>query len=395
MSQEFRTLEEFKAEFPEAEQEGTKESLLPISGGFMDVKTLLKYSDNQINPDTLTLDSFMAANGTISASSLYDLTDFIFVVEGDVLHFTYGGGAADVRFLTAFNSSKAVQSADGSNSAISTYTVPSGVSYVKLTMIKEVSQCYGCYRNTLEAYVKPYGNLGAIDSNRNIASALNTYWVGKRAISYGDSIVSQFEWQKKTRSIGLDMSSDTNYGVGGSKISGENGSSTAICQDARIDALPTTGIDTLIVLGGTNDWNASVLIGSDDSSNVLEYKGALNALFEKLTTKYPTMQYFICTPPYGEAPSQIGAEGWPNARTNLQGLTVLDYAQATRDIAKLWGITVVDIIANEGVNKVNVETYRKDDGGWIHPTEDAGERIGRIVSDALYGNRPLDNRKYY
>ncbi len=386
MAQEFRTLEEFATEFPSNEFAGERDSLMPISGGFTRLSSQFQYSDNLADPSTITKDTFQGSNGVPSSSLVYDLSGFVAVTPGDVLYFSYGNGQGSVRFLTAYDSSKVVRSGDGINSEINSYTVPADVAYVKVTFYKEGNNGYAVYKNTQLDYIVPFGINGVADSGRVAANAISSYWVGKRLIQYGDSITAQKEWQNYLKSIGLDISDNTNFGVGGTRITGAPGDTGAMCQDTRINALPTSNVDSLLVIGGTNDWAQDVVLGSEGSTDPLEFYGGLNTMFEKLTTKYPSMTYFTGTPPYGE---------FTGGAVNGVGLTLVDYAEAMRVAARKWGIPLIDIQANEGVNSINVQTWRKNDGSWIHPTAEAGERIARIVTSKLYEMYPLDNRRYY
>ena len=75
---------------------------------------------------------YIAANGTISQSTTYKYSDRIDVSDytGKTLYFGSNGSPSSVRFLCAYDASgNAVESA-GSNSVISSYTVPNGILHI-------------------------------------------------------------------------------------------------------------------------------------------------------------------------------------------------------------------------------------------------------------------------
>lgn len=67
--------------------------------------------------------------------------------------------------------------------------------------------------------------------------------------------------------------------------------------DTRILSLSRNGIpDAIIVLGGTNDWNRNVLLGSQkDEGNVNTLFGAYLLMVRKLINKYPQSKIFLCS----------------------------------------------------------------------------------------------------
>ncbi|SDI95657.1 SGNH/GDSL hydrolase family protein [Salipiger marinus] len=91
---------------------------------------------NLYDASTILPDFFMNAAGALTASATYSVSDYIPVEEGETYSLRMpplGGGA---RFLTAFDSSKAPQSAAGSNSTISSYTVPEGIAFIRATVFR-------------------------------------------------------------------------------------------------------------------------------------------------------------------------------------------------------------------------------------------------------------------
>ena len=93
--------------------------------------------ENIFNAENATL-GYMTLSGNISTSSSLVYTEKINVSEGDVIRVYVNGpsglSAFAARFITAFNGNTAVASKGAENKA--TYTVPSGVTSVVLTISK-------------------------------------------------------------------------------------------------------------------------------------------------------------------------------------------------------------------------------------------------------------------
>lgn len=102
-------------------------------------KMVLVYSENKWNENN-TVSGYMLAKGTEGANASYEhLIDPIPVSPGDVVR-SYEINArgnfatSGMRWFCAMNSSKQAVEASGSNSNITSYTVPSGIAYVNPTL---------------------------------------------------------------------------------------------------------------------------------------------------------------------------------------------------------------------------------------------------------------------
>lgn len=90
-------------------------------------------SVNVLDPTALTVGKFMRVNGTPGNSASYAYTDFIKVNEGDIVRlYTRSNSDSVFRYVTAYDSNKTAISASGAEN-VSSYTVPSGISYVIVT----------------------------------------------------------------------------------------------------------------------------------------------------------------------------------------------------------------------------------------------------------------------
>lgn len=97
-------------------------------------------SMNLLDIDSCTTNTIIWANGTTQASVNFFTTDYIPVEEGQKINNWYyysdWGRFVDsaIRTVCAYDSSKNVVSASGSDNAVNDYTVPNGVSYIRCSI---------------------------------------------------------------------------------------------------------------------------------------------------------------------------------------------------------------------------------------------------------------------
>lgn len=204
--------------------------------------------------------------------------------------------------------------------------------------------------------------------------------IGRAWSAIGDSLTAQAKYVPGVMGA-LMLKAFQNIGTGGQKMSGSAG----MCQDATIGSI--TGTPWLITLmGGTNDWAQGVALGTDDSVDTDTFKGALNVAITKIVTAHPTARLIVMGPPYAEIDSRPASHNWPNAWTNLLGLTVLDYAQAAEDVCAKRGIPCVNFGKLTGWNHENLATFMQTAS--VHPNEAGGERMAAVLAGFLKGLLP-------
>lgn len=109
-----------------------------ITGEVTQLKSAIDYEDvkpvNWLNLDAVT-DGILKANGTTEQSTTRYYTDYIPVKPGDVVRQYYNTNTTYRYNLCAYDSNKSVVTSAGSDSSSSGgYTVPNGISYVRLTL---------------------------------------------------------------------------------------------------------------------------------------------------------------------------------------------------------------------------------------------------------------------
>ncbi len=350
---------------------------------------------NLFNKATTTANSGQGTGGVIVATGrqLSDYIDIRSYPDGTV--FTYGAaGGVVARFRAVFDSSFVNRGAGYSTDTNGTtsYTKQAGDAYMRLTyedaFVPSAQVEVGATQTSYEAYGQRLTSdiLNAVQPSK---------WANKAFLSYGDSLTAQLEWQPEiSEKLGL---LHTAAGVGGRRVSGASGMNV----QATIDALPVDQ-DLIIVLGGTNDWAASVPLGAPYTTgtsgglptitlntNVNEFYGALNVMVQRLQTKYPTGRLCLAAPPWSEMPSRVTAGTWAQDSVNLQGLTIVEYGDAIAAVARFHGLPFIDF-RETGINATNNETYMKNDGDWLHPNSThGGPRMAEVAIGRLNDIEPL------
>ena len=351
-----------------------------LDGSITPVKTsFLQPTKNLFSEGAITSGFFMGASGTPVASASYVISDFIPVVPGQQYVCN-----RDCRFLTAFNRFGVVISAAGSNETLpagTPFTVSSGVYFMRVTVaVVLVAGIQFEQSSTMTPYVR----FGFSPSSMIIldGAASGSLWAGKNIAFMGDSLTAQAQFiTPAAAAISLLTS---NYGIGGTKLAMSNDQS--MWQDARINAIPTN-VDAVHVMGGTNDWANNGQLGAPTSTNTNEVYGALNVMAEKLAARFPKKPVFFGTAPMSSM--TLPRAGFTDPFTNGQGLTMLDYADAGRAVARRWGFPVIDYAVDAGFNRVNLASYMVADGNFIHPNTAGGKRMAAVLIGRLRDLEPI------
>ncbi len=139
-----------------------------------------------------------------------------------------------------------------------------------------------------------------------------------------------------------------------------------------------TFTDQIVTLNhGTNDWNSGV--------DVEVYKDALKYVITQLKTNYPDLQIVLISPTW-RCTFEDGAvvEG-SGSRTNKNGLTVSDFADAMKKVAEEMNVDFIDCY-NIGINEENCLDYfngtdgtHHDEPGRIYLAKHISTELAKIV----------------
>lgn len=161
------------------------------------------------------------------------------------------------------------------------------------------------------------------------------------------------------------------YGLNGSRVAGMH-------PDRLLDRYPTMerDADLILVLGGTNDYAGAggrgTPLGSFGDLTGETFYGGLNLMMCGLKQMYPDGEIVFITP----------ARRWGYARKNRNGYTLSQYATAIQEMAAFWGIRVIDLYNEPGLDFAGKQASYLVDG--LHPNRTGHALVGDYVYRELF-----------
>lgn len=182
-------------------------------------------------------------------------------------------------------------------------------------------------------YIKPNSSASA-----NVLAGKRIGIIGSSSADVGRTEVGYWEQiAQRTGAVILD------YADSGSTLTAAttNYSAEATNQLKRIDELPTTNIDLVIIQPCANDESNGVALGTFASTAVTDVYGALHTMAKKLYDKYPTLPFGVLTPQYAT----------PRTAQNTA------YGAAIKEVCAFYSIPVCDLRA-EGRTPYTYDAWR-------------------------------------
>lgn len=394
----------------------TKTGILYQSTGLNDssVMPLKLYrgtvDSNLFNKNTTKDGYYLDNSGNEVQLSSYCISDYIDVEEG-VIYTFYAVDNIDgiISFVGClYNSNKQFVSKITGNGAtgINNITIPSGVKYVKIntgknkkdvTYFKKVGSIENVY--SLEWLLLKSKNIGEkIVEKKHLSDEVMTLigssgvtvnkWKGKTANFLGDSItygygLNDYLNERYTSIIASSLEMTVNnYGISGTKIATTtndyNGSFTKRYLN-MVDA------DIVFVFGGTNDYghatinsNPTAPFGTFADKTDVSFYGALHVLYKGLVEKYLGKQIVVITPIHRTA--LVNAGGGDDLVVNPDtNKNLMDYVSAEREVAKYYGIKVLDLYSELSLNPIitSIKTAYMPDG--LHPNAEGHKLIAKKI----------------
>lgn len=160
-----------------------------------------------------------------------------------------------------------------------------------------------------------------------------------------------------------------NLGSPGNKMTGTGGMVTRISGcDQNADAV--------VLMGGYNDYLASVALGPTSSTNINEFYGTLNSICNYFTSARIWQKLYICTPTRSF-----------NTSANAQGLQLSSYADAIKLKASEYGISLIDCYYDSALEPKISAAWRSlyfPDG--LHPSWWGDYMLGSFIAQKLISN---------
>lgn len=205
-------------------------------------------------------------------------------------------------------------------------------------------------------------------------SGAKAYWQGKKWVAFGDSISAGFQLddpdtqlysQLIAKDLGLQLVSGSMHAMNSMGYTVTAG--TAVGQHsmpAYVNADKNEDADLVTIFAGTNDFGRSVAMPLGtmaDDANTESFYGRLKYTCDLLSAKYPNALVILVTP----LPRHDCEDGTKGAVEPTK--TLVDYADAIRQVAALYSFPVLDLTRESGMqmrSKAFRTAYMADN---IHP----------------------------
>ena len=138
---------------------------------------------------------------------------------------------------------------------------------------------------------------------------------------------------------------------------------------ARVNALknnPISGVDYVIIGGGTNDITAGVPLGTPNDSSLTTINGAVNQIVTMLLTANPALKIYFWSPVVGYFNNNRTSEYWSDNYVYGLGKTRPKMIDLIADMVKSWHLPFINLYWNLGWNELNFSQYFVDSDG-THP----------------------------
>jgi lysophospholipase L1-like esterase len=175
------------------------------------------------------------------------------------------------------------------------------------------------------------------DGNIDVLNGKRIAIIGSSSADLDERITYWNHIRDRTGCVILD------YADGGSTLTATttNYSAETTNQLKRIDELPTSNIDLVVIQPCANDENNSRPLGTWDSTTVTEVYGALHTMAKKMYDKYPTLPFGVITGQYA------------NPRTNKESV----YMDAVMEVCAFYSIPCVNL-KKEGRTPYTYDSWR-------------------------------------
>ena len=205
-------------------------------------------------------------------------------------------------------------------------------------------------------------------------SGAKAYWQGKKWVAFGDSISAGFQLDDPdtqlyshliAKDLGLQLVSGSMHAMNSMGYTVTAG--TAVGQHsmpAYVNADKNEDADLVTIFAGTNDFGRSVAMPLGtmaDDANTKSFYGRLKFTCDLLSAKYPNALVILVTP----LPRHDCTDGTKGTVEPTK--TLVDYADAIRQVAALYSFPVLDLTRESGMqmrSKAFRTAYMADN---IHP----------------------------
>ena len=167
-------------------------------------------------------------------------------------------------------------------------------------------------------------------------------------------------------------------------------------------------VDAIVILMGTNDYNNGVPLGKwyeEKDEEVMyghgkpkamtprkrqymcmdkdTYRGRINIAMDKVKRMFPTKQIVVLTPIHRQN-FHANEKNWQCSEdyTNQCGEYLQAYIDATKEVANVWAVPVIDLNALCGLYPMideHAQYFRNADTDRLHPNDKGHERMAKTL----------------
>lgn len=231
-------------------------------------------------------------------------------------------------------------------------------------------------------------------------------WQGKRVAYFGDSITDPNNKASKNKywSFLQQWLGITPYVYA---VSGRQWNDIPR-QAEKLKAEHGDDFDAILIMIGTNDYNAGVPIGqwyTERTEKVMAgiheqkhlvdrqrqylsmtdstYKGRINKALSTVKRMFPTKQIVLLTPIH-RAGFYANEKNWQPTEDyhNLCGEYIKSYVDAVKEAANIWAVPVIDMNAVGGLYPLideHAQYFNKQDTDRLHPNDAGHQRMARTL----------------
>lgn len=249
-------------------------------------------------------------------------------------------------------------------------------------------------------------NTGVLTSSAASQWQFTHPWAGKKVAYFGDSITDPRNsasknkyWTLLQQWMGI---TPYVYAVSGRQWDDIPRQTAKLLEEHGED------VDAILILMGTNDYNNGVPLGTwykEKSEKVMyghgkpkelvkrkrrymsmdpnTYRGRINIAMEKLKTTYPTKQIVVLTPIHRQD-FFANDKNWQCSEdyTNQCGLYLDAYVDATKEVADVWAVPVIDFNAVSGLYPMldsHAQYFKDAVTDRLHPNDKGHERMAKTL----------------
>ena len=235
-------------------------------------------------------------------------------------------------------------------------------------------------------------NLGNVQDRTGVVSLLEKR-IGQPVLNgaFGGSTMTSIYGDKTDYSPALSMFQiatsicNKNFGVQKSAIDTLSRTNDLDYFKSSMDKLSDVDfkeVEILIIEHGINDYFYGITVeNARDLYDVNTFSGALRNVLTMLKREYPDMRIILVTPSYCAPVSED--EGYRHCDIyNYGGGYLEDYVNVELEIAKEFGVEVIDLYHEKDINEGNFNEYLYDG---LHYNDYGREVVADIIADYLLG----------